>query len=692
MYKASVIRQSAEKDGLVMKSKKHSLNKQVDKKMGQGRDAVYLRWGLLIPNCIVFVSSLCIMVLELTAGRLIARHVGFSLYTWTSVIGVVLGGIAVGNFFGGRLADRYQPRRTLAILFLLAAVSCAVVPILNQEFGIRLNFVMLFWPLKIFFHVLAVFFIPSMFLGMISPVVVKWALGQGERTGRTLGDVYAWGVVGSITGTFLAGFLLIPMLGTLTIMGCIAVILAGLGVLFLIKGRVLYGVTVGLILLITVVSASQGWVFGIKQSSHSRVLFEKESQYSYIKVESNSEESELRTLTLDGLQQSFVNMREPTDMSSPHQYDYIKLYAILTHQVGGRKERLRTFFMGGGGYVMPRYVEKFWPGSHIEVSEIDPEVTETAIQMLGLSRKHSMQIVHLDVRNHVDDLLLQRKQGEVAGKFDVIYGDAFNPLGAPFQLTTLEFNEKIRILLAADGVYILNINDNISTARFLSAEWNTLRQTFPYVTVFSKVKRKSDQGNLAMFVLLSSLHPLQFEKTELAKANFQQFDDLQLKQLEECASGIVLRDDYAPVESFLGPVIQERQKLINAHAVGNMLINEGLQLVRQGRVNEAIACYRGAIKIGPMLGPMLAEGAHYNIAELLVRKGKLDGAMVEYREVLRLNPDDAEVHDALASLLIKQSKFDEAKHHNNEAQRINPNILKDRVDRRQFLRQRQPTL
>ncbi len=51
------------------------------------------------------------MVLELVAGRIIAPYVGVSLYTWTSVIGVVLAGMSLGNYLGGRLADRCGHRR-----------------------------------------------------------------------------------------------------------------------------------------------------------------------------------------------------------------------------------------------------------------------------------------------------------------------------------------------------------------------------------------------------------------------------------------------------------------------------------------------------------------------------------------------------------------------------------------------------
>src|SRR5512135_2326822 len=75
------------------------------------------------PNLIVFISSFCTMVLELVAGRIIAPYVGVSLYTWTSVIGVVLAGISLGNYLGGRLADRWASLRLLGLVFLLGGLA-----------------------------------------------------------------------------------------------------------------------------------------------------------------------------------------------------------------------------------------------------------------------------------------------------------------------------------------------------------------------------------------------------------------------------------------------------------------------------------------------------------------------------------------------------------------------------------------
>ena len=62
----------------------------------------------------VFVSSAVTLVLEITAGRLIAPYVGVSIYSWTSIIGVVLAGLSLGNWLGGAWADCGRANRDVA--------------------------------------------------------------------------------------------------------------------------------------------------------------------------------------------------------------------------------------------------------------------------------------------------------------------------------------------------------------------------------------------------------------------------------------------------------------------------------------------------------------------------------------------------------------------------------------------------
>ncbi|MDH3694356.1 MAG: fused MFS/spermidine synthase, partial [Gammaproteobacteria bacterium] len=80
---------------------------------------------------VVFASSACLLVLEIVAGRLLAPYIGVSLYTWTSIIGVILAGLSFGNWLGGRWADRGAGELAVGLTLGLSAMfTLAVLAIL----------------------------------------------------------------------------------------------------------------------------------------------------------------------------------------------------------------------------------------------------------------------------------------------------------------------------------------------------------------------------------------------------------------------------------------------------------------------------------------------------------------------------------------------------------------------------------
>ena len=78
------------------------------------------------PYFIVFTASACTLIIEIVAGRILAPTIGVSLYTWTSIIGIVLAGISLGNYLGGRLADKYPSPVTLGLILLAGGVASAI--------------------------------------------------------------------------------------------------------------------------------------------------------------------------------------------------------------------------------------------------------------------------------------------------------------------------------------------------------------------------------------------------------------------------------------------------------------------------------------------------------------------------------------------------------------------------------------
>ena len=192
------------------------------------------RW-LGRSNLTVFVSSCCILVLELVAERIIAPYVGMSLYTWTAIIGVVLAGISLGNYLGGRLADRWASPALLGGILAVGGLA-SLGTLVADGWGV-LSAVK--WPLlpRILVVVASLFFLPAAILGTVPPILAKLAVRDLDRAGRTVGQIYAAGSAGSIVGTLASGFLLVPWFDTHVIVGGVGAVLVLLGLFFLLGRR-----------------------------------------------------------------------------------------------------------------------------------------------------------------------------------------------------------------------------------------------------------------------------------------------------------------------------------------------------------------------------------------------------------------------------------------------------------------------
>jgi tetratricopeptide (TPR) repeat protein/predicted membrane-bound spermidine synthase len=553
---------------------------------------------ILIPSVTVFISSACIMVLELVAGRIIARHLGASLYTWTSVIGVVLMGITIGNYLGGRIADRFPAKKALASLLGISSAACVIVIILNNLVGEWFWLWKLSWPIHIFLHVSLVFILPSTLLGTISPVVAKMALDKGLPTGRTVGDIYAWGVAGSIIGTFLTGFYLIAAMGTIAIIWIVAAVLLLMAILYWHRLLVLYMWAVIFIVLMTMGMAPAKWAesagsaLWVRKPADPSILYETESQYCYIAVRQLSQKPDRRAFVEDKLLHSEIIMDDVLNL----QYFYSRIYAALTH--GLAKGKLSTMVIGGGGYAYPQYLEKRWPGSRIDVVEIDPAVTEAAIQAFGLDRNSSINTITMDARNYVDELLSRQRSGEEIPRYNFIYEDAFNDYSVPFQLVTREFNDKIAKILTDDGVYIINMIDTFDNGRFLGAVINTLEETFPYVHVVAAYATLSSERETYVIIVSKCYFEPESILTGYDKnLKLWYLSESDKNLLKGKSRGIVLTDDYVPVENLLTPVLCEgaRENLASKY------VEQAEKLRGQARWNQSIAKYKKAVQLRPAM-------------------------------------------------------------------------------------------
>ena len=681
---------------------------QID--MGKSRSFV----AIAVPSGTVFLSSFCIMVLELVAARLIARHLGSSLYTWTAVIGVVLAGITIGNYLGGRIADKFKARKALAVLFALASAACVVTVVANNLVGGWVWLWKFSWPMRVFSHVSLVFLLPSVLLGTISPVVAKMALEQGLPTGRTVGDIYAWGAAGSIAGTFATGYYLIAAMGTTAIIWTVGGVLLLLAISYWARFWVLYIWAAIFIALLVLGTVPAGWAkdagagMALREKADPDVIYEDESQYCYIAVKRISENPDRRAFMQDKLKHSDIVMGDILDL----QYSYSQIQAAVTQRLSKGKEKLSVLVIGGGGYVFPRYVEHVWPGSRVDVVEIDPGVTEAAMRAFGLEPDSTINTYTMDARNYVNQLLEETRAGGRAVQYDFIFEDALNDYSVPYQLTTREFNDKIARLLTGRGVYMIELIDIYDSGQFVGAFVNTLERTFDYVYVLAENEPPSAR---ITFVVIAAVHQINLEdlaaEEPVRNLDLWVLSDSEIETLRQKAGGIVLTDDYAPVENLLAPVVlasardllaeeylaqaeklkeeerwdecilKYRQVIEVDPALSIQAYNEiGMIEAGRGRLAEAIDAFKSALEYNEKAEVRQSmSNINYNIGITFQRLGDnkqavtyLQNAIRDYRQDLAKEPDSAKIAARLGNALATVGDFDEAVKYFRQAVNFNP--------------------
>ncbi len=653
--------------------------------------------GWMKANATVFVSNASFMVLELAASRMATRHLGHSLYTWTALLGCVLGGITLGNYVGGRLADRFAPKRLLSVLFVLSAALCLSVPALNNWLGEGTLLDSLPWVARTFCHAALAFSLPAACLGTIGPVVARMALGLGRPPGNTLGNVYAWGTVGSVTGTFLTGYVLIDVLwpnGTICVL---VLVLALMALLYNRRNPAAYATLAACIVAFAATfgpwapTNALGRALHLREADDENRIYADHSQYSWISVTQNREEHQKRSLRLDQLLHSSVDLSAPELL----RYDYQWIYEAVLDKYFPDRRPIAELMIGGGGYTFPRYTEVVRPGSHIEVIEIDPAVTRAAYAAFGLPEDTSIQVAHLDARNHVDDLLRMKQRGVATQPFDCILGDSFNQYSVPFQLTTVEFTRALKGLLADDGVYMLNLIDSFTNGLFLGSVVNTCRQVFPQVYVFSCLPAAMSSRDT--FVVICSNRVLELEEMPHQLRQTYAYDGAllpphALDDLVNRSGNRLLTDDHAPVDNLLASLANTKRSSLGTTTASLLAQGKGKEALRRIRLtmkedpgNLDIQHHLGATlgRLGDHEGAITAfqivlkgepnnHEVHLNMATALAAIRKYEAAIPHYEAALRGNPASVNAHFVLGQYHMTEGRIREALHHLSETVRLAP--------------------
>src|ERR1044071_2187166 len=474
------------------------------------------------------MTGAAIMIVEILGAKMLSPYVGLSHFVWTAQIAVTLVALAAGYYAGGRLADRSQEISWLYWAILSAAIYLAVTVAICEPIA--------YWCLDFnlaFGTLLAssiLFFLPLALLAMTAPFLVRVITSSIAGLGGNVGRLTSISTLGSLVGTILIGYLLIPLLpNSITMyLTALCLMLVCVGYFTMYRRKVIPA-------LVLVVAAGVG--FGFKDHLGLKGHFESVNEY----FRGNSHFGRLQVVeALDGTCRYYLNDNLIQNTYDPARKQSESAFTYLLAELARAYVTNITaaLCIGLGVGIVPRDFANH--GVHVDVVEINPAVVKVATRYFDFEPEK----VHLTLDDGRHFLNRCRKQ------YDTVILDAFLGDSSPSHLMTKEAFTSIRHVLRPGGALVINAFANLETGRdfFASSLEQTLKAVFPGVRLHSN-------GDGAIFFVatdratpefvhqpdLSGVHPEARSRTEAAM----------VRQVDAPPEhGRVLRDDYNPVEFY----------------------------------------------------------------------------------------------------------------------------------------------
>ena len=496
---------------------------------------------------IVFVTGAIVLIIEISAFRILSPYFGNTLFTTSSIIGVVLGGLSLGYYIGGILSDKYPKFSFFFSLILVAGIFSFLIQIFSKTilpsvgYGLSIK-----WGPLIVSSIL--FFIPCLILGMMSPFAIKLKTIELKEIGKVSGRVFFWSTLGSIAGSFLAGFLLIPYFGISKIIVFAGFLLAFVGILGIWFSKnsgvktCLKKYNLFFFLAIIIVIVLFYFSVNLSLPKTKSIIFQKDGFYNQITIKETQLQNKeiVRRLYLDRHSHGAMFLE-----SGELFHEYMKYY-VLYEIINPQAEK--ALFLGGGTYSMPRKLLSDENNiKKVDVVEIESSLFQLAKQYFKLEEDSRLFNYIIDGRKFLKG---------TDENYDLIFADAYDAGGyVPFHLVTKEFFSLAKDRLSESGFFSMNIVGTLEEKNnlLLFSKIKTFKSVFKnsYLLATNSPEEKGLQ-NFILLGLKNDSRNIDFESKEILENKNEVIHNLSEKfiYIKNLAldSAFIFTDDFAPIE------------------------------------------------------------------------------------------------------------------------------------------------
>jgi len=462
------------------------------------------------------VSGFAAMVYQIAWTRALILSVGSSTYSFTCILAAFILGLAVGSLAVARWVDRWSnPARVFGLCELaIGLVATLIVPIHGQiplaahalvtqhaqHYGTLLT-----WQ---FLLIIAVTFVPTLLMGAIFPLVTRALAQAREEAGAATGRAYAVNTLGTIAGSFLAGFVLIrsEVLGVQNAIVLASLLNALVGATLLLltaeasrrrRSAVLAGATLAAIPLAAVLTERWDPVLlnsapylGREQAWRSRCdlkpVFLADGVDMTVAVLESERSADALSLTVNGKPDASTS---PGDMTTQLLLGHVPALLAAQHR--------DACVIGLGSGTTLSALARYDAFERLDMVEIADEVIRASALFAPfnygvLTNDPRVHLIRADGRNH---LLLTDQM------YDVIVSEPSNPwISGVANLFTREFFQLARARLRDDGVLAVWLHAYMMSQRDFRMIVHTLFEVYGSVSLWHL-----NEGD---YLLVASPHPL----------------------------------------------------------------------------------------------------------------------------------------------------------------------------------------
>jgi len=479
----------------------------------------------------VFITGAALLVIEILANRMLSPYFGGTLYNTSAILATVLGGLSIGYWLGGKAATSKNIKLLFVCIILLIGIFTLAIGLVYTYFLAYIQQIMSPMLGSLVSSVI-LFLVPSVFFGLLSPIAIVILDQETKQNtlGSKVGNMYAISTMGSIFGSLLTGFVLLPYVPVDIILKSIAILLLVLALIgaIIIKNKIVMTATT-MLSLAAVISFFLG--------PTTTVVASVNGQYNHITVTDGMWNYRPTRFFLMDQQLSAAKYK---DNAQELVFDYTQYYdAYKKFDVTPKNIAV----IGGAAYSIPQAYVQENSGVQVDVYEIEEKTIEVANQYFDNAATHPR------IHTLVGDARIELKKS--MQKYDVIFIDAYSGINAiPWQLTTVEFYQIVEEHLAPGGVVISNTIVNIApgSTKVLDSYVKTQKELFGYISVYNAVDKVASQTTVnAMIIAINSKKAANSVAMKYITQDRFVKSNIDLGYLN---GGIVLRDNYAPIEYF----------------------------------------------------------------------------------------------------------------------------------------------